>query len=31
MSAPDRSGVTVIAHNRPASDIADALLQGSVR
>ncbi len=28
MGAPERSGVTVIAHHRPAADIASALAQG---
>ena len=28
MGTPERSGVTIIAHNRPAADIADALAQG---
>ena len=28
LRAPDRSGVTIIAHRRPAAEIASALVQG---
>jgi len=28
LRAPDRSGVTIIAHRRPAAEIARALVQG---
>jgi len=28
LRAPDRSGVTIIAHRRPAAEIASALMQG---